>query len=96
MSEREWCAACGRTVAVHYGPDLPTCSQCGGDELDATWPCAVCGEDMKPGEESHLMGDWVCEPCYATLTAQQAAREAHEQREYAMSEDASRWRKRGL
>ena len=101
MSDREWCAACARPVAVSYGPDLPTCSQCGCDELQPTWPCDECGGDIsaKYGSDYWAVteaGKIVCWDCDVMLAHSRARAEAREQREYADSEAASRWKERKL
>ena len=41
MSEREYCCACERMVRVafnEYGDDMPTCYDCGSDELEPREP----------------------------------------------------------
>ncbi len=96
--EREWCAACGHPVKVHFGPDLPTCSECGDDELQPTWPCWECGTDIAVTDDWMAKSDGVivCHDCMATWRWREQQREARDQLEYAMSEDASRRRKGGL
>ena len=44
--EIEYCWHCNDFCRVHFGPDLPTCSQCDGDELDPHACCVLCGGDV--------------------------------------------------
>ena len=100
--EYQWCFDCTDITPMGFDCDhMPICARCHSDDIGDEWPCCVCGDEIPAtADESDYFvkakQEVYCSKCNANQLEFEAQREAYEQAQYAASEDASAWRKRGL